>query len=144
MNARRIKMIVKALVLTMGVSFLIAGIVVYAKGRKYQADGIKTSAYIESIDVKMTNHKDNRGKYKEEHTVYVSYEADGQNYYGELNAYTSNMHEGDRVSIYYMPDDPTDFVYVGSLNVMGIVFAIIGLVSIVVYIILVIVLREKK
>ena len=68
-----------------------------------------------------------------QHTVTVKYNVDDKDYTTTLNYYTSNMHEGGTVKIYYDPENPeysmTDPKISNIvLTVLGCIFLLVGLV----------------
>lgn len=80
--------------------FMVCGIFLSAKNKKYVSNGIKTEATITRLEYDDES---------DEQKVYVKFHADGVTYEGKLDAYSSFMHEGDTIAIYYMPDNPNDF-----------------------------------
>ena len=66
-------------------------------------------------------------EYDTEHTVFISYEFDGNSYENvRLSYYTSSMRIGNKVTIYCDPLNPSEFRAKYGLNVVGIVLYVIG------------------
>jgi len=63
--------------------------------------------------------------------VYVSYEVGENEYFNELGYYSSSMHKGDIIKIYYSSDDPEiimEDTYIGDIipGIAGLAFASVG------------------
>ncbi len=95
-------------------------------------------ATIIDINTRITGSGDNR---RTEHDVFVSFYVDEKKYEGEINSYKTGMHVGDRIEVYYNPNDPDDFLSKSDANgivvgiILGIVFALVGIIPIVVMIV---------
>lgn len=88
--------------------FLIVDIVIFAllfsnwnDTKNFMKNAIKTEATITKIDEK--HHGGDT-----DYLVYVSYYVDGKSYNEELNSYSSSMREGNKVTIYYNPNNPSE------------------------------------
>ncbi len=125
--------------------FAISGIAVMFFGfnqKNSDEEFIKNSktaqATITDINTRTTGSGDDR---RTEHDVFVSFYVDGKKYDGEINSYNSGMHVGNRIKIYYNPDDPDDFISESDANgnivaiLIGTIFALVGIIPIVVMII---------
>ena len=67
-----------------------------------------TEAVITDITTQRTTTGAGKNRHKKtRHTVHVKYTVDGQNYSTTLNYYTSGMHKGGKVTLYYDPEDPS-------------------------------------
>lgn len=111
---------------------------------KFQENAIKTEAII--TDIKSSSFKDSEGNTQKSMDVYVKFEVDGVQYSGELNTYSITMKEGQKVTIYYNPDDPNDFrgVTPTGLTISKISNIVFEVVMFVIVIVLVVVLLKKR
>ncbi|MBO5376098.1 MAG: DUF3592 domain-containing protein [Bacilli bacterium] len=117
----------------LGILFLVIGIgcvvgFVFTKNSNddFMKKAVETSAEIVRIKEKYDSLDEDY-----EYTVYVEFDVDGLTYEGILNEYHSGMREGDKVTIYYDPQDPenfrsgSDFLVFIPL-IVGVIFAIVG------------------
>lgn len=91
-----------------GTSLLFGGWQTLQTERDYNDNGIKLAAHIDNIE---TEQKYYGNKHTYTHHVFVSFEVNGEHYNGELNYYDSSMKVGGAAEIYYMPDNPSHFIY---------------------------------
>ncbi len=82
--------------------------------------------------------RDSDGDTRVSHTAYVTYIYEGQSYEDiRLSTYTSDMHKGDRISIYVNPDDPYDItvemskVFLIIPIIFTVIFGTLGIVMLV-------------
>lgn len=87
-----------------------------AKVTRFEREGIKTQAEIVRIE------REYDANYKEEISVYVKYTVDNTTYTRELNYYASNFHEGDSITILYLPNNPASISYAKAQAVSPILF----------------------
>lgn len=124
-----------------GVVCLIMGLLVMGIGvflgiseKKFQEKALTTTAVIADIDIHTTRKK---GKTKKDYDVYVEYTVDGRQYRSELNVHKSSMREGDKIEVFYDPDNPKDArVKSDGINIIfavaGAFMSIVGIRNIVV------------
>lgn len=114
--------------LLIGLFMLGGGVMSHIAFTNFEKSAKETEAVITNID---TSRRHSQGETKTEHTVYVSYEVDGQQYHEQLNYYTSSMRVGQRIKLLYNPDDPNDIttgnnILTYVLCTIGGVFTLIG------------------
>lgn len=91
----------------------------------------KNSNYRESYDYYYENDY-NRRRDDLEYDVYMEYEVEGKIYDGKCG-YSTGMKEGDRITVYYAPNNHADYMVEGQnvanwfVPVIGLVFLLIGL-----------------
>ncbi len=107
-----------------GALFLLASIFAFVADQQFKASAKTTTAVITEIYT-YRNGDDTK------HDVFVTYTVDGVTYEEELGSYSSSMHEGKEIEIYYQPDNPrristdTPFVvFIVFVGLGGIFFAI--------------------
>lgn len=83
-----------------GIMIIILGIYINVQGKIFMKNAIPVQATISDILI------DSRADGDTSHTVYVEYDIDGERYKAPLNYYSSNMHIGDRRTVYYQPGNP--------------------------------------
>lgn len=112
--------------------FAALGIFLHSENSKFMETALSTEATITRID----SHYDSIDE-ETEYDVFVRFDVDGKIYNGELNMYHVGMQEGGTTTIYYNPNNPSDFRSSGSsfgtLLFAGIggLFFIIGLVMLI-------------
>ncbi len=84
---------------------MIIGIVIQINNVKYAKTALTTEATITKIDSYFSGTDDNEKDYN----VYITYKVRDKEYNGELREYYSGMREGQKVTIYYNPEDPSDY-----------------------------------
>ena len=117
--------------------FAIVGALIILGGFKLQDVNTKfleiaqtTSAQITDIDVYHDSDGDSH------HTVYVEFDVDNKEYAGTLNEYNSGMYIGEKITVYYDPQNPNNFKssgikYVGYIvSAFGSIFFLIGIIPI--------------
>lgn len=118
-----------AVFFAVGFSFLLAGVIHCLSFNAFKSKAEVIEAQITRIDVNHVRKTDTGTR--SDCDVWVSYTIDGREYDTELNYYTSGMHEGDTIEIFFDPDDPLnikadtlllDIIFIG----LGGVFTIIG------------------
>lgn len=120
-------LLVGALFFVIGSLFAgIGGVLLYGN-IKFKKSAETCEALITEIEV----YRDSDGDTY--HNVFVRYEIDGHIYDEELNYYTSSMSEGDVITLYYDPANPSktvvdgdNFLFIVFIG-LGSVFAIMGL-----------------
>lgn len=137
-------LILKLTFIVLGLVMTAGAIIVGLYNKKFFRNAEQTTAVI--TDIESTRNRRN-GVTEYNHTVYVSYEADGVQYNKVwLGYYNSGMYEGKTIKIYYNKDNPGKIKTKGSSMVISIILGVIGGVCLLVGIILVIVFmpRNKK
>lgn len=111
---------------------------------EFQKNAIKTEAII--TDIQSSFYYDDEGNKKKIMDVYVEFEVNGVEYSGKMNTYSISMKEGQKTTIYYNPDDPSDFrgATPTGLNVSRVMNFGFEIISFMAIIILVIVLLKKR
>lgn len=120
----------------MGVLGIVMGVLTGISENKFQESALTTTAIITDIDVRYYR---SNGKNKKDRDVFVEYEVEGQKYRNELNIYKSSMREGQRIEVFYDPENPGDSrIASGGVSIiiviMGIIFLTFGTGFIVLYI----------
>lgn len=80
--------------------FLSVGIFLRAQAAHFIKNGVKTEALITEI----TYDPDT-----DDYDVFVEFEVNGESISGKLDIYSSFMHEGETVNVYYLKNDPHSF-----------------------------------
>lgn len=110
--------------LVFGIIVLVLGIYMnFFKGKDY-VETTATITKIEEIDL----GTDADGDPEYDHKVYVKYTVDGKEYSGESDFYQSSYNEGDEITIFYNPDDPSQIT--GDSKGFGIYVIVVGIVLI--------------
>ncbi len=114
-----------------GIGMIIGGITLYSNMQDTYGYA-SVEGQISRIDVQ---RRQTTGKTKYSYTPYVKYVVDNVTYETSLNYYTSTMHQGDSITIYYNENNPNDIkvnegsiLVLVSLSVMGFIFFIAGVV----------------
>lgn len=81
-----------------GVMIIIMGIWVQINNTKY----LKTASTTEAVITKIERDID------DDYEVYITYNVDNVNYNGVLGEYSSGMRTGQKITIYYNPENPSD------------------------------------
>lgn len=84
-----------------GVLILAAGVIIVVQWVDFSKTCESTEAII--TDIYTTGHGDSRT-----HHVVVDYEVDGEIYSNSLGYYTSSLRRGQKVTVYYNPENPYD------------------------------------
>lgn len=125
--------------LLIGIVFILICLISTIAYNKFKESAEKCNAVITNIESYYDSNSETT-----EYDVYVRYEVDDVVYDKELNYYESGMVEGDIITIYYNVDDPNDIMADGDatlfliFGIIGAIFAIIGVVC------LIVVIRGKK
>lgn len=130
--------------LLVSVVFIIVGISLIGREKKFEKKGVKTEAVIVDIQKNRVRKRTANGyRYRDEHEVYVEYSVDGIEYTEKLGSYNSKMKVGDEIDIYYLEDDPTDIQSKGTAKFLAILFiglgSVLGIVAL-----LILILGRKK
>lgn len=133
-NANSVLLLIGILFSVIGTAFLVAGIAVLIIHNTFMDNAVQTEAEITLIESESYRRN---GKTHTDHDVWVEYEIDGEVYEEELGYYNSGMNEGDKIDVYYDPDNPSD-VSSGS-KILELIFILIGGVFAVLGVILIIV-----
>ncbi len=105
--------------LIFGLIFMIIGINIKIMTEGIKKNSVKTDATITNI--RSFTNSDGESDY----IVEVSFEVDGVYYSGRLDYYDITMDKGDRVTIYYNPDNPSEILSHGG-TVIFYIFLIVG------------------
>lgn len=117
-----------------GIIMLVVSFVVNTNSKKFFKTAVKTEATIENID-EYRDYNRTSGKYRTKYDVYISYQtADGAFYEDvRLGYYKNDMREGQTLTVYYDPQDPTDVrakegmkLVVWIIGGIGALFSVIG------------------
>lgn len=117
-----------------GIGLLIGGISWMKSGLDFKQNAVEVTAEISDIE----SYRDSDGD--THHNVFINYEFDGETYTDmPLNEYNSNMYIGKEITILCRPDQPgramtSTGIYLGGgiLLGMGIIFASVGIIPIIV------------
>jgi hypothetical protein len=126
------KNVLGIIISTIGVILLGGGIFISVQSLDFEKNAVKGTAVIEDIDRGDTNNgnnQDSNGK------SYVKYTIDGKVYHSQLDLYYSGMYIGQKVEIYYDPNNPAHIqsrngwiAAFGITVLLGSIFSIIGFV----------------
>lgn len=127
-KCNRTIMIISLIFIFCGVIMLCGGIYFALSNAKFSKNALTTTGIISNIEIREDHDGDIH------HSVYVSYRVDNIDYTDiSLGYYTSGMYEGDAITLYYDPSNPTCVkTKAGAmfetmlLFGMGVVFAAIG------------------
>ena len=108
---------------SLGVVFILVGLIIYLCFFNYQ-NKIETTGTITKISA---YRNDNDSDYD----VYVSYNVNGKDYENILNGYASNFYEGKKIKIYYDKDNPNK-IGMKSLDLLFLIFPSIGLIFLII------------
>ena len=109
----------------MGVLGIVMGVLTGISENKFQESALTTTAIITDIDVRYYR---SNGKNKKDRDVFVEYEVEGQKYRNELNIYKSSMREGQRIEVFYDPENPGDSrIASGGVSIIILIMVIIFL-----------------
>lgn len=111
-------------IVVFGVILVAAAAFIAIRSSVYKKNGIETVATITRIEHETDSDGDDNA------SVYVSYTANGENYEGKLDYYSSFMRVGNTVKIFYMPDDPQDMISAGSNVVLVTIMIAFGIICI--------------
>ena len=109
-----------------GIGVIFLGVFVDKKNAEFMETAEETEATI--VDIVATREYDRMDeRYETKHTVYVSYEVDGEMYeYVDLSYYTSSMRIGDTVTVYYDPLNPYNIETGAGMKIIFIAMSILG------------------
>ncbi len=116
---KKSRIVSAVILLFFGAAFIAVGIFFQGQTQKFIEDGVATQATIVRIDY--DSYTD-----EEAYRVYVEFSVNGRTYSGLLNVYTSGMHEGQTVPIYYSQDNPNKFIYARAPYLFNVLFYILG------------------
>lgn len=102
-----------------GIILSVTGILIFRHNQKFYETAMPATAKI--IDFKRDNLDDSA------HTI-VEYTANGKIFRGELNYYSTGMKYGDRLSIYYNPQNPLDIKTKESSLLLLAIFIFMGMI----------------
>ena len=100
MKNRIVKLIVSVVAVAGGILFIVLGCVGISQVKNFP----EVEATVTSVEIDTTIDED--GTTTETSTVYVSYTVDGKEYNEVLDDSSSNMKEGDIVTVRYNPEKP--------------------------------------
>lgn len=110
---------VNLIILLTGFIFIAVALFIFVRTIKYETNGVKTDAVITDITTRYSGSD-------EEYDVYVEFYVEGVRYAGKLNSYESSFYEGKSIVIYYMPDNPNDFVHGSHNHLLAFLFFAFG------------------
>lgn len=117
--------IVGALVLLFGAIFIIVGtiFIIISCTTKTANDAFMETAVAEpAIITEIESDEDY-------HRVMVTYELDGEMVVKKLSEYSSDMYEGQELTIYYDPENPDNITTGMVSGILGTVFLIVGIIT---------------
>lgn len=121
-----------------GAVFMIGGICSVAYEKSFMENAERVEAVITDIHYRYDSDGHRSGD------VYVSYEIDGEEYETKLSEYSSSMHKGQTIDLYYDPEDPYEVMTKDIAKTIGIIFIIVGGVLFSASMIIVFIRRRKK
>lgn len=121
-----------------GAIFIIGGICSIVYQKNFMEDAERVEALITDIQYRYDRDGHRSGD------VYVSYEIDGEEYETKLGEYSSSMHKGQTINLYYDPEDPYEVMTGDVAKTIGIIFIIVGGVLFAVSMIIVFLSGRKK
>lgn len=124
-NAGAVTFIIGIIFAFLGVTFIIAGIIVSAQTKSFLNKSEQTEAVISQIEA---DHYKMNGKRRINYDVWVKYTVEGIQYEELLNYYSSSMCAGDIITINYDPNDPSRILSSLGSTVIVLVFIPIGAV----------------
>ena len=114
----------------MGIVLIVFGIAMFIINTKNE-DYIKTEAVISKSELVEPEHIDMDGNTVEAtYKVYVKYTVDGKGYDEELGELSGEYKTGEKMTIYYNPDDPSQITQTKS-KIIPVVIASLGCASLV-------------
>ena len=122
------KRIVGVVFLAVGLLFVLLGAVAYGRSFQAAAERIHTTGRILRIEERETGDPE----VPTEHTVYVAFDANGEEITARLNTYRTGFQVGDSVDLYYFANDLQTVYEQGSQGLLllvilaGTLFAILG------------------
>ena len=119
MKENKLEYLVWIIFASLGLIFIVVGLVVYLCFFNYQ-NKIETTGTITKISA-----------YPNDNDVYVSYNVNGKDYENILNGYASNFYEGKKIKIYYDKDNPNK-IGMKSLDLLFLIFPSIGLIFLII------------
>jgi len=111
----KIEKVIMTVFILIGLIFIISGVLIFKASENFKKNGIETTAVITDIV-----------RYNDESSVYIKYIVNDKEYNQKLNYYTSNMHIGQTLKIYYDSDNPNRIQSTGGTVVLVAVFGGIG------------------
>ena len=113
----------------LGIFLIVFGIFMFIINKNNQ-NYIKTDAYVSKTELVQESYIDeNNNTVDATYKVFVKYTVDNKEYDTELGE-LSNIKKGDKITIYYDPNDPNNITQTKSL-ILPFVFIIGGIVSLV-------------
>lgn len=122
----------------MGLIFLIVSISLLIYMNNYKTNGIRTTATIKEFSY----IREDNGKYQTDY--YLSYYVNDIEYFEELSARNSSYDSGDEITIYYLESNPSKYLDVLTISIVGYVFLSIGSVFLLTSIIIAIVFLKGR
>ena len=112
----------------LGLILTIFGIVVFSINMKNQ-NYVKTESTISKVELVEEEHIDANGdSVPATYKVYVKYSVDGKDYEEELGELSGNYKEGEKMTIYYDPKNPSEITQTTSL-VLPIIMIVGGIAA---------------
>lgn len=113
----------------LGILMLVMILCISASWNSFKETAREVTAVITDIDVRRTaTRKNGKTRHRTEHTVYIEYTVDGNEYRNTLGYYNGGMAEGDNVTILYDPENPDRHMSDPTVSciVMGVFLLIFG------------------
>lgn len=111
-------MVAGTIFMLVGIIFLGASVLIFRDSNKFYREAVRTEGTISDI------YREQTGK-SDVYRVNVSYRAGSELMSSRLNYYSSTMKSGDRITLYYHPDNPSQ-VRGGASNFLDWLFPGIG------------------
>lgn len=118
------KLILNWCILFLCLLFLTLGISSNNKSFRYKFLGVKTEARVLRI---ITSDNENIAK--------IRYKCENKLYEGIIENVGDSLSSGDYITIYYIKDNPTDFIYLSNSGFLSISIAVISLTLFIIYLI---------
>ena len=120
MKENKLENLIWIIFVSIGAIFLIIGLVIFGNISNYE-NKVDTIGTI----TKISSHESANDDI--DYEVYVSYTIEGKEYESKLNSYASNFYEGKEIKIYYDKDNPNE-IGMKSLDLIFLIFPLIGLI----------------
>ncbi len=124
MKENKLENLIWIIFLSVGAIFFIIGLVIFGNISNYE-NKVDTIGTI----TKISSHESANDDI--DYEVYVSYTIEGKEYESKLNSYASNFYEGKEIKIYYDKDNPNE-IGMKSLDLIFLIFPLIGLIFLII------------
>lgn len=129
-NQKKLAMRIAIVILfVVGLGMLAGGSIGLIHLDKVSKEYTETTATIEDIQEYKVRRS---GKLRYEHDVIISYEANDSIYHTILGSYSASMSIGDKITISYNPEKPTETHQVGLEKIIWTILIVIGIILLVI------------